>query len=338
MLEDKNFRILSLSGGGFLGLYTISVIEKIEENLGKPIAQCFDLLAGTSIGGIIALALAAEVPARDIRKAFESNGSKIFSDRPKPKGLKKLLDMRRYCRSAKYSSKALRETIESIVGADTKIGDLKHAVIVPAVNLTNGSTQFFKTPHHPTFKRDLHLKVVDVALATSAAPTYFPLAEIGNELFADGGLYSNTPDLAALHEAEFFFKFEQRQVGMLSIGTTTSKFSLTHKDGKNFGILQWLSDERLARIAMSSQQIYSNFVIKHKLGERYLKIDHEQSDEQGRDLGLDVATAEATKTILGISEGTYRKYVNDEVLKKMLSYQKSPTVFYNPQNEQPHQI
>ena len=72
------FQILSLSGGGYLGLYQATILCELEEKAGKPIAQCFDLLAGTSIGGIIALALALEVPATQIRQAFEKHGQHIF--------------------------------------------------------------------------------------------------------------------------------------------------------------------------------------------------------------------------------------------------------------------
>jgi patatin-like phospholipase/acyl hydrolase len=80
----ERFNILSLSGGGFLGLYTVSVLAGLEEVVGGPIARHFDLLAGTSVGGIIALGLAAEIPAHTIKEAFEQNGTAIFSGRPAP--------------------------------------------------------------------------------------------------------------------------------------------------------------------------------------------------------------------------------------------------------------
>ena len=75
------FQILCLSGGGFLGLYSISLLAAIEEQFGAPLAAHFDLIAGTSVGGIIALGLAAEVPAQKIKLAFEANGGMIFSNR-----------------------------------------------------------------------------------------------------------------------------------------------------------------------------------------------------------------------------------------------------------------
>ncbi|NEK79583.1 MAG: patatin, partial [Xanthomonas perforans] len=80
--------------------------------------------------------------------------------------------------------------------------------------------QFFKTPHHPSFELDHRLKVMDVALATAAAPVYFPLARNERGVFADGGLVGNAPGLFGLHEARHFLaKDPSVQVRVLSIGT-----------------------------------------------------------------------------------------------------------------------
>src|SRR5277367_2880466 len=87
--------------------------------------------------------------------------------------------------------------------AATTIGDLKHPCIVPTVCLTKGGPQIFKTDHHADFSRDHRLKAVDVALATSAAPSYFPIAEIDDGLYADGGLYANSPDLPSMRRNIF---------------------------------------------------------------------------------------------------------------------------------------
>ena len=210
------FQILSLSGGGFLGLYSIAVLANIERHTGTRIANHFDLLAGTSIGGILALALAAEVPAEEIQNAFDDNGQRIFGTSPQPKsGLFAFIDVTSRLWRSKYDAAARRDTIEGILDADMRIGDLKHPVIVPAVNLTQGAPQLFKTPHHENFKLDHKLRVVDVALATSAAPTYFPLATIGDSIYTDGGLYANSPDLLALHEAIHFFEVPEEEVDSL---------------------------------------------------------------------------------------------------------------------------
>jgi patatin-like phospholipase/acyl hydrolase len=143
----EQFKILSLSGGGYLGLYTISFLEAIEKRFGAPIARYFDLLAGTSVGGIIALGLAAEVPASKIRATFEEGGTSVFSHRPAPTSrLQSAVDLFRYFGKPKYSDVALRKMIGGLVGENGRIGNLKHRLILPAVNLTKGKPQLFKTP------------------------------------------------------------------------------------------------------------------------------------------------------------------------------------------------
>ena len=327
---ESRFNILALSGGGFLGLYAIAVLAALESNIQTPIARRFDLLAGTSVGGIVALGLAAEVPAAKILKAFEQNGPSIFSERPAPTSWwGAAADIARTTFKPKYRADALRETIVEIVGADRKIGDLAHRVIVPSVNLTRGRPQLFKTPHHPTFKLDLHLNVVDVALATSAAPTYFPLAEIGDSLFADGGLYANSPDLFAVHEAEHFLDQSRQSLHLLSIGTTSTQFSFAHAQGRNFGLLRWVKEQRLSNVIISSQQQSVHFITSHQLGDRYLRLDATQSKEQERHLALDVATTSAQKTIKGLAAATIQTEINNPRLSDFLRHEAPPPKFFN---------
>lgn len=322
------FQILSLSGGGYLGLYTVSILAKLEQHLNRPITSCFNLLAGTSVGGIIALGLALGRPADEVMTAFEEYGTQIFSNRPAPTTwLGEKVDFMRSLFSPKYHDIALRETIVKVVGEDTKIGDLIHPVIVPTVNLTKGKPQIFKTDHHPDFKLDRHLRIVDVALATSAAPTYFPLAEIGDELFADGGLFANSPDLLALHEAEHFFSVPTDQIHMLSVGTTTTQFSFSHTRGRRLGLMGW--GHRLAQTLLSSQQMDVNYILEHTLGDRYVRVDVVQSKEQERDLGLDVATDDAKRTIRGLACGSVQEVINYEMITQMLSRNAPTPEFYH---------
>jgi len=331
-MSDR-FSILSLSGGGFLGLYTVTVLASLEEASGGPLARRFDLLAGTSVGGIIAFGLAAEVPAADIKAAFERNGVSIFSKRPAPTTwLGAVRDLQRFLCKPKYQSDALRRTIVELIGEKTRIGDLKHPVIVPAVNLTKGQPQLFKTPHHANFTTDLHLKVVDVALATAAAPTYFPIAEIGDALYADGGIYANSPDLLAVHEAEHFFGIPLEQIHLLSVGTTTAQFSFAHAQGRQLGSFGWWREARLVNVMIASQQHSVTFMIGHRLGDRYLRLDANQSKEQERHLALDVATAEAQKTIRGLAAATVQSHINESRLRAFLVHAAPPPIFQHKVN------
>lgn len=327
-MPSMRFNILSLSGGGFLGLYTITVLSALEKVSREPIARRFDLLAGTSVGGIIALGLAAEVPAKTIQTAFERNGIAIFSDRPTPTNFfSTIWDIGRSIFKPRHQADALKRTIAEIVGPNTQIGELKHRVLVPAVNLTKGRPQIFKTPHHPTFCTDSHLKVVDVALATAAAPTYFPIAEIGNSLYADGGLYANSPDLLAVHEAEHFLGQVKDSIYLLSIGTTTSQFSFAHACGRQLGLFGWSREQRLVNVIIASQQHSVNYIMEHRLADRYLRLDTDRSKEQERHLALDVATEHAQKTIRGLADATMQARISDPRLNAFLTHKASPALF-----------
>jgi uncharacterized protein len=327
-----SFQILSLSGGGYFGLYTISILSDIEERVGPPLATHFDLIAGTSVGGIIAIGIANEVPAARIKEAFERNGTQIFSARHPPKtAAGKFFDVLRCAVKPKYDPDALRKTIIDIIGADTRIGDLKHPCIIPTVCLTKGGPQIFKTSHHPDFSRDHRLKAVDVALATAAAPSYFPVAEIEDGLYADGGLYANSPDLIALHEAEHFFGVAIADIRMLSVGTTTSKFSFAHDAGTRFGLLQWTMGQRLVQAILSSQQQIVDHVARHRLGSSYVRLDAQQSREQERALSLDTAHPDAQKTIRAMAAVTVQAALANPDLDPFLSHiSASPKFFHHP--------
>jgi patatin-like phospholipase/acyl hydrolase len=324
------FQILSLSGGGFLGLYTVSVLADLEEQIGAPLGSRFDLFAGTSVGGIIAIGLANEVPAAQIKEAFERRGTAIFSDRNPPANrIAEFVDVLRWLLRPKYSPAALRDTIVEIIGAETTIGDLKHPCMIPAVCLTKGGPQIFKTDHHVDFRRDCKLRAVDVALATSAAPGYFPIAEIGDALFADGGLYANSPDLLALHEAEHFFGVNLDDIRLLSVGTTTSRFSFSHGSGRNFGLWKWAYGQRLVRAMISSQQQIVDNVMRHRLKGRYVRLDFEQSPEQERSLSLDTANETAQRTMRAMAYATAQAASNDALLAEILAHNSAVPRFFH---------
>ena len=207
--------ILALSGGGFKGLYTAKILERLEEELKVPIAQKFDLIAGTSIGGIIALALAYEIPCKKIVDFFNENSKKIF---------KKRLN---FAIIPKYGKKHLKDALAKIFG-NAKIGDLKHRVIIPTINYSSGKVQLFKTRHHPTFITDCKRSLVDVAMSTAAAPIYFPVYHTGYGDFVDGGLVANHPGFFAILEVKQFLDTEESDISMLHIGTfrRTYKFRI----------------------------------------------------------------------------------------------------------------
>ena len=300
---EQPFQALSLTGGGYRGLFTARALQVIEDHIGVPIGQRFDLTCGTSIGGIVALAVAFEVPMRKVVEVFEQHGTAIFPPQTPPKTkVGKGLDLLKHSRKPRYSTAPLREAINQLIDKDATLNDAKHAVAIPAVNVTQGRPQVFKTRHKAEWTRDWKFKAVDVALATAAAPTFFELAEVGGNLYADGGLFANAPDMVALHEAEHFFGVATDAVRILSVGTTTKSYSVSFGAGRQFGIADWMEDQRLFSVTISAQQQFVDQLIQHKLQDRYVRLDYEPSQEQASDLGLDVATEVARKTLKALAD------------------------------------
>lgn len=302
--KSKPFRVLSLSGGGYLGLYSACLLEQLEARAGEPLGRRFDLIAGTSIGGILALALAFEVPMSTLRGLFIERGKDIFPFGGNPSGtISRVLDIARSALGPKYSGDPLRNALREHIGEQT-LDQAKHNVVIPAINVSNGRTKVFKTPHGKTSLADGELDAVDVAMATSAAPGYFPSVRIGEEVYADGGVYATAPDHIALHEAEHFIGVDRSSVRMLSIGTATAGYVPSNGVTEDASAVGWLSEGRLVLTLISVQQQHVKAMMEDSLGERYLRLD--AAWPEGCNLGLDVATADAAETLQRLARQTMR--------------------------------
>lgn len=315
--SHQPFQSLALTGGGYRGLFTAKVLQDIEEHVGIPVGRRFDFVCGTSIGGIVALAVAFEVPMKKVVEVFIAEGPNIFPAYVRPKSKVAIgFDLFRHRNRPRFSTTPLRAAITKLIPSDATLGDAVHPVAVTAVNVTMGRPQIFKTRHKQDWNRDWKLKVVDVALATSAAPTFFELAELNGSLYADGGLFANAPDLVALHEAEHFFDVPISAQRLLSVGTTTKSYSLSFDSGRQFGVADWMADGRLFSITISSQQQFVDQIVAHRMGKRYLRLDHVPSQEQAKDLGLDVSSEAAQKTLLALA----KKVTSDELGARLAPY------------------
>lgn len=295
-----NFRILSLTGGGYLGLYTACVLAALEERAGEPLGRRFDLVAGTSIGGILALALAYEVPMAAVRDAFAERGREIFSGRDAPKGrLQRLRHSWKGIAAPRYSPTPLARLIAEFLGSAT-LAQAKHRVLVPAVNLSRGETRLFRTPHHPQHAADAGVTALDAAMATAAAPLFFPLARHRGDLYMDAGVYADCPDALALHEAERFLGQRREEIAMLSVGTMTAGFSVPPSTRAEIGALAWMAKRRMIYTVLSAQQHLSRTLMQESLGERFVRIDRDNPESTWEIIDLDVAGPNAVRTLLAI--------------------------------------
>lgn len=333
---EKPFQILSLSGGGVRGLYTITVLAELEQYLADEhsetdywIGKHFDLIAGTSIGGILALALANGVTARKLKEVIDSKRKEIFPQMTGP-----FSTVRKYYKklfSGSYSPEPLREAIEEVVGQD-KIKDLKTRVLVPALNASSGLVQTFKTPHHPDFRKDWKLDIADVALATSAAPTYFPPHLIGNAKYVDGGLAANSPALMAYHEARHFLNVAPGNIKILSIGTMGHKQTIKESTKPKNGYLSaWGFGEKLVSMCLSSTESLHNQIVSHLLDiDHFLEVDDPLTPSQAETkLELDNPSDIAAGILMGRGEHKAQYVISMPFSKDLFSRVAPAPEFYN---------
>lgn len=318
--SNRRFQILSLSGGGYRGLYTATVLARLEKEAGKPLGRCFDLIAGTSIGGILALGIALEVPVADMLAEFESNGQAIFSGRNAPNSwFGKLVDLGRSLLAAKYRSEELRKVVSKMLGSSTKLADVKHPVIVPAVNVSTGCPKVFKSPHHADLNSDKNFRVVDVALATSAAPTIFPVAKVGDGYFADGGLFANSPDIMALHEASHRFGVDETSTYVLSVGTTDVNPAFMPGHNLSLGLLRWGYEQRLLSLSFACQEKCTHHMMGHRLKERFIRINDTQSTAHQMHVRLDIASEKAKEVLRALGEDSGNRAMGNSLVREIIS-------------------
>ena len=293
------FRILALSGGGYQGLFTAQVLAAIEAAGPGRLRDRYDLIAGTSIGGIIALALAAGVPAAKIVQTFLEVGPTVFPNRPVNGGrLSAARDALRFLSRPKYEAGPLRDMMGAFPRPDLRLSDLPVDVLIPATRVRDGDPVLFTRGSHPD------APVVEVAMATSAAPMMFPTHKIGGEAYADGAIFATAPDLLAIGVAQRAHGARLDQIHLLSVGTLNARFRLPPPVTTRLGILGWVQGQRLVRTVLAAQELLATRGAAELLGERYRRIDAEVSEGEGARIGLDVATPEARDLIGRISART----------------------------------
>lgn len=323
---DQPFHILALSGGGYRGLYTATVLAELEQAMGAPLARRFDLICGTSAGGMLALGLAAGVPASELKQLFEEHGKRIFGHTG---WLRRIFG---FWVGAKYRATGLEAVLADQFG-DMTIGDLKHRVLVPTVNCATGRGQFFKTPHHPKFEFDHKMKVVDVARATTAAPAYFPLARNNRGVFADGGLVGNAPGFFGLHEVrQFLAPDRSTQVRVLAIGTMSIGATVRGSASLDRGVLGWGAD--LFNLVLSAQESATDYMLKQSLGDDYYVIDDKTTPEQSQDIKkLDLVTVGSTLTLRDRGMHSAQVALGDDKFAAFRSHAAPPAQFFHGPNK-----
>jgi predicted acylesterase/phospholipase RssA len=230
-------RVLSIDGGGIRGIIPATVLADLELRGGRPVTQLFDLVAGTSTGGILALAVTAPGEdggprwrAHELVGLYEREGPRIFR--------RSVLDRVRSVEGTldeKYPSRGLVEVLGERFG-DLRLRDALADVLVTAYETERRTPFFFRSARART-DAAYDFAMRDVAHATSAAPTYFEAVKLGEHSLIDGGVFAANPAMCGL--AEVLRADQQRPVLMVSLGTGQQTRPLPWKRIKDWGALEW---------------------------------------------------------------------------------------------------
>lgn len=311
---NNKIKVLSLDGGGVKGYLTAKILVNIEKLLNEQnneninIGQRFDLIVGTSTGGIIACALAIGKSAEDIFKLYETLIPKVFT--PKNKGIFKV----------KYSNDILKQELENFL-EDKILEDVKTKLCITSVDVENSSPRFHKSSY---FDRNSHRqdeKLVNLALATSAAPTFFPLINTKHSTnLTDGGIVANNPSLVGFIDAMQLTGRNIENISLLSIGTGEQchmpydveklknggqkKWMLASKKSWN-SLMFWKNKSSpIIELLMESQSKLAHFQTGFLLEDKYVRINPKLSISIGLD---DKDKIDSLKNLADISRDDLKK-------------------------------
>ncbi len=277
------YRILTLDGGGIRGLLSAVLMDELDRRHPDWLSRV-DMIAGTSTGGILALALANGMQPAKLAELYYELGPIIFKDNL----LDDVRDLGRMI-GADYATKNLRGELEKIF-ADTRLQDLNKRVLITAFDLDNEAETAKERSWKPKFfhnfpgeDSDGERHAAAVALYTSAAPTYFPSVDG----YIDGGVVANHPGMVALSQtqdrrSEIQDRPRIDEIRLLSIGTGEV---LSHIKGPihNWGLVQWAKP--LLNLMLDALSGVPDFQCRQILGANYHRLNYTFPDGDGIKLG-----------------------------------------------------
>ena len=255
--ENRPIFLLSIDGGGVLGLLALSVLKQLEKRMNRPISSLFDCISGVSAGGLMALGLVVPngdqsgpaYSADDLYEAFKQGSREIF--KKKIVGRIPIIGTINGLFSAQYSAKIAQKLYIKLLGQHTVSQSLIQTII-PAYNIHGTDA---KNPRIKIFdslrirqKNTLDYFMHEIALATSAVPTYFPpqrihgiqggQAVLSDDYFIDGGVAINNPTLLAYERLRILYPLSP--IHILSLGTGRKRNVYESlKKASSPGVLAW---------------------------------------------------------------------------------------------------
>lgn len=262
---QRDRRILAIDGGGIKGAFAASLLTEIEEGTQQPLASQFDLIVGTSTGGILALGLGLGFSASDIRSFYQTLGPKVFAARPLARWSSGWL-------KPKYDSTPLQDALTETFG-ERQLGESNVRLVIPSLSLETGQVYLYKTAHHERLERDFRETAVRVAMATSSAPTYFPTHRSSPGVpLVDGGVWANNPTGLAVVEAIGILEWPRESIRVFSVSCLADTFDAGRARLRPKGRVFWAT--RVADLFMAAQSSSSTSTAEVLVGkDRVYRIE-----------------------------------------------------------------
>ena len=294
--------ILSIDGGGMKGYIPCSVLAELEYRAGDTCTNLFDMVAGTSIGGILACLISTGTNATDALKFFTEDGPRIF-------GKQQFFSLGGVFRP-RYSGKMIDRCLQERFGKKT-LSDCQKKLLVPTFDLKAYEPYFFKS--HNT---DKPYPLWQVARATSAAQTYFPAFKLDDKILWDGGNAANNPAVCALAEAVRIWG-PQEEFKILSLSCGPIKSKLPAKWLVNAGIVR-VGMETIGLLFDANDEL-PDYILKQLMGNGYFRIEPKSSQSVSID-GADLVSLKSLK-----SQADTCIKDNSNTLNEFLSYKMAKT-------------
>jgi predicted acylesterase/phospholipase RssA len=254
----RPFRILCLSGGGARGIFQARLLEMLEQHHAGRLFNTFDLIAATSTGAFVGLAVAAGIPTSTIVRMYREHAADVF--RPRLAS--------RMRRGGRYNQSTLRNLLQTQF-ASRRMNDLKTRALITASVVDTFEGRFFT-------ENDQTVTLVEAALATSAAPTYFPplVPQEHDRGYMDGGLWANDPSYLAFHYAVTSLGIPTESIRLFSVGTGRVPYGTTPETIRNLRLVSFRTLRFLRDFTSNLQDWFSQRLCEETLSPtQFLRIN-----------------------------------------------------------------
>ena len=322
--QTQPTRVLSIDGGGIRGIISAMVLADIERRVGKPIAEIFDLVVGTSIGGLVGLALVMpnaegkpKLSARSMVRLIEENAARVFS-----RSMWHRMTAMGNLNDSKYPDHGFNQVLDEMFG-ETMLSEALTDVMVTSYEIERRIPFFFRARNART-REGYDFPMAQVVRAATAAPTYFEPAHIpspdGHDYFAlvDGAVFANNPSLCALVEAQELNP-ESKDIFFVSVGAGETTRRLPYEDAKNWGAPQWAEPlfALMSDGAAHTVDYQMRHLLQHGVNDRQRYYRFQVRLDVGND-DMDDASSKNIRVLKLLAEDMILK--NRKVLRQLCGY------------------